>query len=118
MGAWAKNTDSINTLPNNTQCVNIGENRENVVSPTQCVTQCVINKENSNDLPVQNPTQQPDDTTQCVNDKASWKIGICKHFGKTFEKRTTWQLFCNEQCRLDFHGVTSIAQLYKRRKKG
>jgi len=114
MGAWAKNTDNINTLPNNTQCVNIGENRENVVSPTQCV----INKENSNDLPVQNPTQQPDDTTQCVNDKASWKIGICKHCGKTFEKRTTWQLFCKEQCRLDFHGVTSIAQLYKRRKKG
>jgi hypothetical protein len=98
------------------QCVKSEENRENIGFPTQCVTQCVVNEENNAVQKEESSFEQPDNTTQCVNDKPTWKIGVCKHCGNTFEKRTTWQLFCKEQCRLDFHGVTSIAQLYKKRK--
>jgi protein-arginine kinase activator protein McsA len=101
MDSLGKNTDNINRLLNPTQCVNADENRENRGFLRNAFTQCVIDEEKSNHSP----------------DKASWKIGICKHCGETFEKRTTWQLFCREQCRLDFHGVTSIAQLYKKKRK-
>lgn len=45
------------------------------------------------------------------------KIGICKHCGKPFEKRTTWHVFCVEQCRLDYHGVQDIGGLKVRNRK-
>ena len=45
------------------------------------------------------------------------KIGICKHCGKPFEKRTTWHVFCVEQCRLDHHGVQDIGELKIRKRK-
>lgn len=31
--------------------------------------------------------------------------GTCQHCGKEFEKRTSWQKFCSENCRLEFHGM-------------
>ncbi len=45
------------------------------------------------------------------------KIGICKHCGELFEKRTTWHVFCVEQCRLDYHGVQDIGGLKVRNRK-
>lgn len=45
------------------------------------------------------------------------KIGICKHCGKPFEKRTTWHIFCEEQCRLDHHGVYDLNGLKRNKRK-
>ncbi len=58
-----------------------------------------------------------DALTQCVSDAippapdasekapAAGEIGRCDHCGTDYEKRTTWQRFCQAQCRKDFHAA-------------
>lgn len=57
---------------------------------------------------------QPDATTganaltQCVKDATATqstnvKIAVCDHCGNDYEQRTTWQRFCQTQCRKDHH---------------
>jgi|AntRauTorckE5430_2_1112549.scaffolds.fasta_scaffold07895_4 hypothetical protein len=60
------------------------------------------------------PETQPDASpadnalTDCVKDASqkttpAAKIGVCDHCGKDYEQRTTWQRFCQTQCRKDHH---------------
>jgi hypothetical protein len=57
------------------------------------------------------------ETTNDLSGTPTSKIGICKHCGKPFEKRTTWHIFCEEQCRLDYHGVQDIGELKIKKRK-
>jgi hypothetical protein len=60
------------------------------------------------------PETQPDASpadnalTDCVKDASqktgpAAKIGVCDHCGEDYEQRTTWQRFCQTQCRKDHH---------------
>jgi hypothetical protein len=60
------------------------------------------------------PETQPDASpadnalTDCVKDASqktapAVKIGVCDQCGEDYEQRTTWQRFCQTQCRKDHH---------------
>lgn len=83
---------AMRTESENTQCINGLTNNKDSSIP--------LNKVKENDIDLQ--------------DLPMFKIGICKHCGKPFEKRTTWHVFCEEQCRVDYHGV-DLEQLRKRK---
>ena len=88
-----------------TQCVGKGENTERI-----------NNLSNNEDCNVaQNIPKETDSNLQGL---PTFKIGICKHCGKPFEKRTTWHIFCVEQCRLDHNGVYDLNGLKRNKKKG
>jgi hypothetical protein len=63
------------------------------VEKNQDDTQCVGVKKASLDK----PDTQTD--TQCVGG-GKWKIGFCLHCAQEFEKKTVWQKFCSEFCRM------------------
>jgi hypothetical protein len=87
-----------------TQCVGKGENTERI-----------NNLSNNEDCNVaQNNAIDNDNNLQGA---PTGKIGICKHCGKPFEKRTTWHIFCEEQCRLDHHGVYDLNGLKRNKRK-
>ena len=91
MSKNGQNTDNINHLANNEDSNVVKEtNRENDIS--------ILNEYKLNEY--------------------DWKKGICKECGEPFEKRTTWQVFCCKQHKLDFYGVTNEEQLYKKAKGG
>lgn len=45
------------------------------------------------------------------------RIGICKNCGIPFEKNTTWHIFHNEECRLQYHGVDSLLALKRKKQR-
>lgn len=47
-----------------------------------------------------NGSPLPEASTQSVDSR---KQGTCKHCGSQFLKNTTWQKYCKEECRIDFH---------------
>ena len=91
-----------------TQCVSKGENTERINDLA-----------NNEDFNVSSKVAQNDaiETDLNLQGAPTVKIGICKHCGKPFEKRTTWHFFCVEQCRLDYHGVQDIGGLKVRNRK-
>lgn len=102
-----------------------GENSE---EHTQCVyalrsksenTKCINGLANNEDSNISSKVAQNDaiENDNNLQGFPTVKIGICKHCGKPFEKRTTWHIFCEEQCRLDHHGVQDIGELKVRKRK-
>lgn len=41
-------------------------------------------------------------SNNAMRNNATFIIGNCKHCGNEFEKKTTWQKYCNEDCRIAF----------------
>lgn len=87
-----------------TQCVGKGKNTERINN--------LINNEDSYVAQKIN-----DFTDNNLQTEPLAKIGICKHCGKPFEKRTTWHVFCEEQCRLDYNGVYDLNGLKRRKQR-
>lgn len=91
-----------------TQCVSKGENTERINDLA-----------NNEDFNVSSKVAQNDaiETDLNLQGAPTVKIGICKHCGKPFEKRTTWHIFCEEQCRLDHYGVYDLNGLKRSKRK-
>lgn len=53
--------------------------------------------------------------TQCVTH--DWKIGNCEHCNKEYEKKVTWQKFCNDDCRIANWEVTHGKKFKKKVKQ-
>lgn len=73
------------------------------------------------DVCTNNPIDKKENITQCVGgennamrgDVKNWKIGVCLHCSKEFEKRTTWMIYCSDICRQTAYTTRTGKKLHR-----